>query len=132
MTPQIPPARVGQFTTRNTKEAAVMYSLAEATPCTNPDGTMYAFRVMENGGEVCWFAFQETDMANLVHSAFNDKTWEERHGGAIPDEYMPQVLALIKTMWHNWERLKDATKGLPLHTIVQKNNRIYIAAKESK
>lgn len=131
MNPQIPTNRTGQFNTRNTKEAALMYAIDEVKPCTNPDGSMYAFRTLKDGEEVCWFCFQESRMANLIHSAFTDKTWEQRHSEPIPDEYMPAVLTLIKQMWHNWERLKDATKSLPLHTIVQKGNRIYIAAKEN-
>lgn len=128
MKSQIPSSPLAQIHTRNTKEAALLYALADVSPAKNADGSLYAFRTLHNGEEICFFAFHHNDVANLVHSAFNNPTqWIENHGDEIPNEYMPQVTALILQMWHNWERLKEATQGLPLHNIKQKDGKIYIA-----
>jgi hypothetical protein len=131
---QIPPvaAKFGVIQTRNTKEAALLYALKECTPQYYTDGSLSAFRCKKDGEEICFFCFDPTSLTNLVHSAFSEPGWEERQDGDIPDAVMPAVVALIKTMWHNWERLKTATQGLPLHYITINGNKISISTKEPK
>lgn len=118
----------GQSPTRNTKVAALLYSLEEATPALDTQNRLMALRLKEGEQEVCWFFFQPGPLVDMVQTAFNTQGWEAQHAAPIPDEYVPAVISLIKTMWHNWERLKDATKGMPLHLVKRKDGKIYIAA----
>lgn len=115
------------FPTHNTKEAALLYSLVEVQPIQDRDGNLHALRVMDGGKETCHFFFQDGPLAGMVRQAFSDPAkWCADHHDSIPDNYMPEVLTLILTTFHNWERLKDATKGLPLHRLVRKGKKIFI------
>lgn len=108
-----------------------MYAISEIEPCLDDDGKLSVFKVLDNDEEVCWFSFKSGGLADLIHAAFDRPTdYITKNGAPIPDEYMPAVTALILQMWHNWERLKEATKGAPLHLIKQKGNRIYVGAKQ--
>jgi hypothetical protein len=113
--------------TRNTKEAALLYSIKEVLPVLQGDGNLHAMRVTGGNGETCFFFFQTGKLAGMIQKAFSDpQAWCAANSQAIPDQYMPQVLTLILTMWHNWERLKDATKGLPLHLLARRDGKIFI------
>lgn len=132
--PEIPQPHTNwtRTVTRNTKEAALMYSLAECQPVIQ-DGKLLAMWLQEQGDRpVCWFHFNGTAMCRQIHSAFEDRDFERKHScKEIPDEHMTTVLALIKTMWHNWERLREFTNAgpstdAPLHQIARVGNRVYI------
>ena len=112
-----------------------MYALAECSPYL-VDGKLSARWQQEQGKQSqCWFFFECNDMGKRIHSAFTDPTYESRHiGEVITDAQMPAVIALIKSMWHNWERLREVTNtgptnDLPLHHVVQKNGKIYCSTK---
>lgn len=132
--PSTPAEQARQISTRNTKEAALLYAIQEVRPCLSETGDLYAFRVKDHkGDDVCYFCFQDTPEAQQIHQAFTDPSrWIAEHGETIPDEYMPTVLALILQSWHNWERLKEATQGLPLHHLKQKGGKLVIAAEPRK
>ena len=125
----IPPEiELHAFRTRNTKEAALLYSFSDCPCILTADQKPYAMRVKTRSGESCFFFFKPTPLATQIRQAFDQIDYAEKNCGEIPDEYMPQVLALIVRMWHNFERCRDATKGLPLHYLNRKGNKIYISA----
>jgi len=125
----------GCVATRNTKEAALLYALSECEPFLTGDRPSARWESVEGGKPICWFFFKQSEMASRIHSAFGDPGFEARHAGeAIPDQHMGAVLALMKTMWHNWERLCEVTRSgptseLPLHHIVQRDGKLHIFTK---
>lgn len=132
---QIPTDSSSVIATHNTKEAALMYALAECSPLF-VDGKMSArWQQEEDKQPQCWFFFNANEMGSRIHSAFTDPSYEARHSSEqIPDKHLPAVIALIKSMWHNWERLREVTKigatnEMPLHFIVHKNGKIYCSTK---
>lgn len=131
MNTKIPPAvgaveSFGAFPTRNTKEAALLYALAEVNPVLSKDGNLMAQKIMQNGKPVCFFFFNHSPVAAQIHQAFGHPTEAKAAGGTIPDEYVPVMLSIIIQMWENWERLKEATQGIPLHRLSRSGNKVFI------
>ena len=126
----IPTGGLNQLITTNTKEAALLYSIAEVQPQRMPDGALSAARIIVEGKERVAYFFNSTPLADMIHQAFSTPGWEDTHGGDIPDQYMPSVVAMLKTAFHNMERCRDAVKTLQLNQLVRKNGKVYIAKKE--
>ena len=130
---QIPPL-LTSFQTRNIKEAATLYAFEEVAPVLDSQGKCGVFRAKVKDGtsrdwgeEVTWFSFQNGKLADQIHAAFEDKDFEWKHGGSIPDEHIPAMLCLIKRIFHNMERCRDAAKSVPLHGVVHDGGKIKIA-----
>lgn len=125
------------ITTRNTKEAALLYALAECPPHLT-DGKPSARWQQENGERVFWLFFENTKLATTIHAAINDRDYEAKHEGAqIPDEHMPAVIALFKRWMHNFERLREVidqgpTSALPLHYLIQSGTKLYLTTKPAE
>ena len=125
----------GMLATRNTKEAALLYSFTECPPCLT-NGNPHAMW-LQRGSQpsALWFYFKETPLANRIHTAFEDKDYVAKHESEeIPDQYIPAVIALVKQMFHNFERLREvvsvgASQELPMHYVFQKGNKLIITKK---
>lgn len=124
----------GCVTTRDTKEAALLYSL-NCKPFMH--GENPSARWESGGGQkkVLWFFFLDKELTKKIHIAFQDNGYSEKYVGAsIPDEHMPAVIALVKNIFHNWERLAEVTRigptnELPLHYRIVKDGKMYVTTK---